>query len=89
MKGRYINEKDIKGKNIKLLLSEELLQEISLKEMIRIGKFINLGSRSFKIVGVFQDTSGDTEENKLIMSLHNKTANLKGTDVVGTVGHYF
>ena len=54
-----------------------------------IGKFINLGSRSFKIVGVFQDTSGDTEENKLIIPYTTRQQILKGTDVVGTVGITF
>ena len=50
-----------------------------------IGKFINLGSRAFKVVGVFQDTSGDTEENKLIIPYTTRQQILKGTDVIGNL----
>jgi putative ABC transport system permease protein len=54
-----------------------------------IGRFINLGSRAFKVVGVFQDTSGDTEENKLIIPYTTRQQILKGTDLVGNIGITF
>ena len=88
MKGRYINEKDIKEKNKVVTIGRLVARDI-FKEDDPIGKFINLGSRSFKIVGVFQDTSGDTEENKLIIPYTTRQQILKGTDVVGTVGITF
>ena len=88
MKGRYINEKDIKEKNKVVTIGRLVARDI-FKGDDPIGKFINLGSRSFKIVGVFQDTSGDTEENKLIIPFTTRQQILKGTDVVGTVGITF
>ena len=88
MKGRYINEKDIKEKNKVVTIGRLVARDI-FKGDDPIGKFINLGSRSFKIVGVFQDTSGDTEENKLIIPYTTRQQILKGTDVVGTVGITF
>jgi len=88
MKGRYINEKDIKEKNKVVTIGRLVARDI-FKGDDPVGKFINLGSRSFKIVGVFQDTSGDTEENKLIIPYTTRQQILKGTDVVGTVGITF
>ena len=88
MKGRYINEKDIKEKNKVVTIGRLVARDI-FKGDDPIGKFINLGSRSFKIVGVFQDTSGDTEENKLMIPYTTRQQILKGTDVVGTVGITF
>lgn len=88
MKGRYINEKDIKEKNKVVTIGRLVARDI-FKGDDPIGKFINLGSRSFKIVGVFQDTSGDTEENKLIIPYTTRQQILKGIDVVGTVGITF
>jgi len=88
MKGRYINEKDIKEKNKVVTIGRLVARDIFNGDD-PIGKFINLGSRSFKIVGVFQDTSGDTEENKLIIPYTTRQQILKGTDVVGTVGITF
>ncbi|MDG1888795.1 MAG: ABC transporter permease [Flavobacteriaceae bacterium] len=88
MKGRYINEKDIKEKNKVVTIGRLVARDI-FKGEDPLGKFINLGSRSFKVIGVFQDTSGDTEENKLIIPYTTRQQILKGTDIVGTVGITF
>ena len=88
MKGRYINEKDIKEKNKVTTIGRLVARDI-FKGEDPIGRFINLGSRAFKVVGVFQDTSGDTEENKLIIPYTTRQQILKGTDVVGNIGITF
>ena len=80
MKGRYINEKDIKEKNKVTTIGRLVARDI-FKGEDPIGRFINLGSRAFKVVGVFQDTSGDTEENKLIIPYTTRQQILKGTDL--------
>lgn len=88
MKGRYINEKDIEEKNKVTTIGRLVARDIFRGED-PIGKFINLGSRAFKVVGVFQDTSGDTEENKLIIPYTTRQQILKGTDVIGTLALTF
>ena len=88
MKGRYINEKDIKEKNKVTTIGRLVARDI-FKGEDPIGRFINLGSRAFKVVGVFQDTSGDTEENKLIIPYTTRQQILKGTDLVGNIGITF
>ena len=88
MKGRYINEKDIREKNKVTTIGRLVARDI-FKGEDPIGRFINLGSRAFKVVGVFQDTSGDTEENKLIIPYTTRQQILKGTDLVGNIGITF
>jgi len=88
MKGRYINEKDIEEKNKVTTIGRLVARDIFRGED-PIGKYINLGSRAFKVVGVFQDTSGDTEENKLIIPYTTRQQILKGTDFIGTLALTF
>ena len=88
MAGRYINEKDIEEKNKVTTIGRLVARDI-FKGEDPIGKFINLGSRAFKVVGVFQDTSGDTEENKLIIPYTTRQQILKGTDVIGNLALTF
>ncbi|MFL2622592.1 MAG: ABC transporter permease [Candidatus Marisimplicoccus sp.] len=88
MKGRYINEKDIKEKNKVVTIGRLVARDI-FKGEDPLGKFLNLGSRSFKVVGVFQDTEGDEEENKLIIPYTTRQQILKGTDRVGNVAITF
>ena len=88
MKGRYINQKDIIEKNKVTTIGRLVARDI-FKGEDPLGKFINLGSRAFKVVGVFQDTSGDTEENKLIIPYTTRQQILKGTDIIGTLAITF
>ena len=88
MKGRYINEKDIIEKNKVTTIGRLVARDI-FKGDDPIGKFINIGSRAFKVVGVFQDISGDTEENKLIVPYTTRQQILKGTDIIGTLAITF
>ena len=56
MKGRYLNEKDIKEKSKVAVIGRLVARDI-FKEEDPIGKFINIGSRAYKVIGVFQDLS--------------------------------
>ena len=55
MKGRYLNEKDIKEKSKVAVIGRLVARDI-FKEEDPIGKFINIGSRAYKVIGVFQDS---------------------------------
>ena len=57
MKGRYLNEKDIKEKSKVAVIGRLVARDI-FKEEDPIGKFINIGSRAYKVIGVFQDRGG-------------------------------
>ena len=60
---------------------------VSLKTPVVGAKVAAVGA--FKVVGVFQDISGDTEENKLIIPYTTRQQILKGTDVIGTIAFTF
>ena len=51
MKGRYINQSDISQTKVAVIARPEGL----FKSEEAIGKYINLGSSAFKVVGIFQD----------------------------------
>ena len=61
MKGRFINHQDVVNKTKYVVIGR--LVEIDLFQgEDALGKFIDIGKRSFKVVGVFQDDGGDNEE---------------------------
>ena len=61
MKGRFINQKDIDERTKNITIGRLVAQDIFKKED-PIGKYIEIGESVFKVVGVFQDKSGDREE---------------------------
>lgn len=84
MKGRYLNEKDIKEKSKVAVIGRLVARDI-FKEEDPIGKFINIGSRSFKVIGVFQDSGGDVEESYLFIPYTTRQQILMGSDKIGDI----
>ena len=62
MKGRYINQSDISRKTKVAVIGRMVAKDL-FKSEEAIGKYINLGSSAFKVVGIFQDEGGDNEES--------------------------
>ena len=88
MKGRYLNEKDIKEKSKVAVIGRLVARDI-FKEEDPIGKFINIGSRSFKVIGVFQDSGGDVEESYLFIPYTTRQQILMGSDKIGNIALTF
>ena len=88
MKGRYINEKDIKNKTKVVVIGRLVARDI-FKTEDPIGKFINIGSRSYKVIGVFQDLDGDNEESYLFLPYTTRQQILMGSDKVGNIAITF
>lgn len=84
MNGRYINTLDINKKN-KVAAIGRLVARDLFKQEDPLGKFINIGSRAFKVVGVFQDSGGDVEESKVIIPYTTRQQILMGTDKLGNI----
>jgi putative ABC transport system permease protein len=61
MKGRYINEKDIEKKTKSAVIGRLVAKDL-FKSEDPLGKYIDIGSTVFKVIGVFQDDGGDNEE---------------------------
>tara|TARA_B100001057_G_scaffold465380_1_gene521452 strand:- start:1126 stop:2349 length:1224 start_codon:yes stop_codon:yes gene_type:complete len=88
MKGRYINEKDIENKTKVVVIGRLVARDI-FKTEDPIGKFINIGSRSYKVIGVFQDLDGDNEERNLFLPYTTRQQILMGSDKVGNIAITF
>lgn len=84
MKGRFINALDVNEK-AKHAVVGRLVEKDLFKEENSLGKFINIGSRSFKIVGVFQDDGGDNEERYIYTPYTTNQLIEKNTDKIGQI----
>ena len=84
MKGRYINQKDIENKSKVVVIGRIVARDI-FKTDDPIGKFINIGSRAYKVVGVFQDLDGDNQESYLYIPYTTRQQILMGSDKVGNL----
>ncbi|MDN3664496.1 ABC transporter permease [Algibacter miyuki] len=60
--GRYINQNDLNHKAKVAVIGQKVEEELFFKETA-IGKYINLSGIQYKVVGVFTDDEGDTEES--------------------------
>ena len=61
MQGRYINDADILNKERYVVIGRLVKDDLFGNEDA-IGKFINGGGRTWKVIGVYQDDGGDNEE---------------------------
>tara|TARA_B100001769_G_scaffold257653_1_gene235934 strand:- start:436 stop:1665 length:1230 start_codon:yes stop_codon:yes gene_type:complete len=84
MKGRYINEKDIEDKT-KVVVIGRIVERDIFKSEDPIGKFINIGNRSYKVIGVYQDLDGDNEESELFVPYTTRQQILMGSDKLGNI----
>ena len=84
MKGRYINEKDIEDKT-KVVVIGRIVERDIFKSEDPIGKFINIGNRSYKVIGVYQDLDGDNEESQLFVPYTTRQQILMGSDKLGNI----
>ena len=84
MKGRFINEDDLKNKTKYTVIGRRVALDL-FGEEDPIGKFVDLGDTAFKIVGVFQDSGGEYEESYLYIPYTTRQLIEKGNDKVGQI----
>ncbi len=66
--GRYINQSDLINKTKVVVIGKKVEDELFFKETA-IGKYINLSGIQYKVVGVFTDDEGDSEESIIYMPI--------------------
>lgn len=84
MKGRYVNELDIKNKSKHAVIGRLVAQDL-FKQEDPIGKFIDVGNSVFKVVGVFQDDGGDNEERFIYIPYTTRQSLEKGNDKIDQI----
>ena len=84
MKGRFINQKDIDERTKNITIGRLVAQDIFKKED-PIGKYIEIGESAFKVVGVFQDKSGDREERLVYLPYTTRQLMEKNNDKIDQI----
>lgn len=81
MKGRYLNELDIKNKTKNAVIGRLVEQDL-FGAKNAVGKFIDVGGSAFKVIGVFQDDGGDREERTIFIPYTTQQLIEKNTDKI-------
>ena len=84
MKGRFLNQIDVENKT-KYAVIGRLVEQDIFKGEDALGKNIDIGKRSFKVVGVFQDDGGDNEERFVYVPYTTNQLIEKNTDKVDQI----
>lgn len=84
MNGRYFNEADIINKERYIVIGRLVKQDLFGDEDA-IGKYINGGGRTWKVIGVFQDDGGDREERIIYAPYTTIQSIQRGSDKVGSL----
>lgn len=81
MKGRYLNRLDIENKTRNAVIGRLVEQDL-FGGRNAVGKFVDLGGSVFKVIGVFQDDSGDNEERRIYIPYTTRQLIEKNRDEV-------
>lgn len=65
VEGRFFNEKDLANQNKTIVIGTMVVKDM-LKGQEPIGKFLNIGTGMYEIVGVFRERSDNDAENRMI-----------------------
>ena len=84
MNGRYFNQADIINKERYIVIGRLIKQDLFGDEDA-IGKYINGGGRTWKVIGVFQDDGGDREERIIYAPYTTIQSIQRGSDKVGSL----
>ena len=84
MKGRYINPSDLEEKKKSAVIGRLVAKDL-FKGEDPIGKYINIGTIAFKVIGVFQDDGGDNEERNIYIPYLTRQLIEKSNDKVDQI----
>jgi putative ABC transport system permease protein len=84
MKGRFINQEDVKNKTKNAVIGRLVEQDL-FGAKNAMGKYIDVGGSVFKVVGVFQDDGGDNEERQIFISYTTRQLIEKNTDRIDQI----
>ena len=84
MQGRFINQDDIEKKTKNIVIGRLVAKDLFKKED-PIGKYLEIGSSAFKVVGVFQAQSGDREERLIYIPYTTQQLIEKNNDKINSI----
>ena len=84
MKGRFINEADIKNKTKYAVIGRKVATDLFGNED-PMGKYLDVGKIAFKVIGIFQDAGGDNEESFIYIPYTTRQLIEKANDKVDQI----
>ena len=84
MKGRFINEADIKNRTKYAVIGRKVASDL-FGEEDPMGKYLDLGKIAFKVIGIFQDAGGDNEESFIYIPYTTRQLIEKANDKVDQI----
>jgi len=84
MKGRYLNENDVKNKTKNVVIGRLVALDL-FKQEDPLGKYISLAGVAFKVIGVFQDEGGDNEERIIFLPYTTRQLLEKSNDKIDQI----
>ena len=84
MKGRFINEADIKNKTKYAVIGRKVATDLFGNED-PMGKYLDTGKIAFKVIGIFQDAGGDNEESFIYIPYTTRQLIEKANDKVDQI----
>ncbi|MFQ3351549.1 MAG: putative ABC transport system permease protein [Candidatus Marivariicella framensis] len=84
MKGRYLNENDVKNKTKNVVIGRLVALDL-FKQEDPLGKYISLAGVAFKVIGVFQDEGGDNEERIIFLPYTTSQLLAKSNDKIDQI----
>jgi len=84
MQGRYINQDDILNKTKNIVIGRLVAKDL-FKEEDPIGKYLEMGLSAYKVIGIFQDQSGDREERLIYMPYTTRQLIEKNNDKISSI----
>jgi putative ABC transport system permease protein len=85
MKGRYINNDDVTSKKKYAVIGRLVAQDLFGTDVDPLGKYINIDSSNFKIIGIFKDSGGDNEERVIVMPYTTRQLLEKSNDKINQI----
>ena len=84
MKGRFINEADIKDRTKYAVIGRKVANDL-FGEEDPMGKYLDIGKIAFKVIGVFQDAGGDNEESFIYIPYTTRQLIEKANDKIDQI----
>ncbi|GAA4269136.1 ABC transporter permease [Hyunsoonleella aestuarii] len=84
IKGRFINERDVKNKDKVIAIGRLVEKDLFVKESA-LGKYIDLEGVVYKVVGVFSDNGGDEQERTIYTGYTTIQRLYLATDEIGSI----
>ncbi|MGS2738995.1 ABC transporter permease [Sinomicrobium sp. M5D2P17] len=85
MKGRYLNENDIRDRAKHVVIGRLVEIDLFEKSESAVGKYLDIGGIMYRVVGVFQDEGGDNDERYIYMPYTTRQLLDKGTDKIDQI----